>query len=56
MNQFLVLRLSNPISWVIVGADGGRLGPVATGEFADAAARSRRSKTRSCRSNIMPRR
>lgn len=37
MNQFLVLRLANPISWVIVGADGGRLGPVATGDFADAA-------------------
>lgn len=37
MNQFLVLRLSNPISWVIVGSDGGRLGPVATGDFADAA-------------------
>ena len=37
MNQFLVIRLANPISWVIVGADGGRLGPVSTGEFADAA-------------------
>jgi general secretion pathway protein L len=37
MNQFLVLRLSNPISWVIVGSDGGRLGPVTTGAFADAA-------------------
>lgn len=37
MNQFLVLRLSNPISWVIVDGDGGRLGPVATGDFADAA-------------------
>jgi general secretion pathway protein L len=37
MNQFLVLRLANPVSWLIVGADGGRLGPVATGEFADAA-------------------
>jgi general secretion pathway protein L len=37
MNQFLVLRLATPISWVIVGADGGRLGPVATGDFADAA-------------------
>ena len=36
MNQFLVLRLATPISWVIVGADGGRLGPVATGDFADA--------------------
>jgi general secretion pathway protein L len=37
MNQFLVLRLANPISWVITGADGGRLGPVVTGELADAA-------------------
>ena len=37
MNQFLVLRLANPISWLIVGSDGGRLGPVATGDFADAA-------------------
>jgi len=36
MNQFLVLRLANPISWLIVGGDGGRLGPVATGDFADA--------------------
>ncbi len=37
MNQSLVVRLANPISWLIVGADGGRLGPIATGEFADAA-------------------
>ncbi len=37
MNQYLVLRLANPVSWVITGADGGRLGPVATGELADAA-------------------
>jgi general secretion pathway protein L len=37
MNQFLVLRLANPIGWLIVGSDGGRLGPIATGEFADAA-------------------
>src|SRR6188508_634113 len=37
MNQFLVIRLANPISWLIVGSDGGRLGPVATGDFADAA-------------------
>ena len=37
MNQFLVVRLANPISWVIVGADGGRLGPISTGDFADAA-------------------
>ncbi|HEU5467792.1 MAG TPA: type II secretion system protein GspL, partial [Steroidobacteraceae bacterium] len=38
MNQFLVLRIANPYSWVITGADGGRLGPVATGSLADAAA------------------
>jgi general secretion pathway protein L len=37
MNQFLVIRLANPVSWLIVGGDGGRLGPVATGDFADAA-------------------
>ena len=37
MNQFLVLRIANPYSWVITGADGGRVGPVATGELADAA-------------------
>jgi general secretion pathway protein L len=37
MNQFLVLRISNPYSWVITGADGSRLGPVATGSLADAA-------------------
>ncbi len=37
MNQFLVLRIANPYSWVITGADGGRLGPVATGDLADAA-------------------
>jgi general secretion pathway protein L len=37
MSQFLVLRLAQPLSWVITGADGGRLGPVATGELADAA-------------------
>ena len=37
MNQFLVIRLANPVSWMIVGGDGGRLGPVATGDFADAA-------------------
>jgi general secretion pathway protein L len=37
MNQTLVLRLANPCSWVITGADGARLGPVATGELADAA-------------------
>jgi general secretion pathway protein L len=37
MNQFLVIRLADPCSWVITGADGGRLGPVATGALADAA-------------------
>jgi general secretion pathway protein L len=37
MTQFLVLRLADPCSWVITGADGGRLGPVATGSLADAA-------------------
>ena len=37
MNQSLVLRLSDPISWVVTGADGGRIGPVSTGSLADAA-------------------
>lgn len=37
MNQSLVLRLANPISWVVTGADGGRIGPVSTGNLADAA-------------------
>jgi len=37
MNQSLVLRLSDPPCWVITGADGGRIGPVATGTLADAA-------------------
>lgn len=37
MNQFLVIRLADPCSWVITGGDGGRLGPVATGTLADAA-------------------
>jgi len=37
MNQYLVLRLANPYSWVITGADGSRLGPVATGDLPDAA-------------------
>ena len=41
MNQFLVLRIANPYSWVITGADGGRLGPVATGNLEDAAAIAR---------------
>lgn len=37
MNQSLVLRLADPVSWVITGADGGRIGPVSTGSLADAA-------------------
>lgn len=37
MNQFLVLRLAEPISWVITGADGGRVGPVSTGVLRDVA-------------------
>lgn len=37
MNQILVLRLGDPVSWVIVDATGARLGPVATGSVADAA-------------------
>jgi general secretion pathway protein L len=37
MNQFLVLRIADPCIWVITAADGSRLGPVATGNLADAA-------------------
>ena len=37
MNQYLVLRLADPVSWVVTGADGGRIGPVSTGSLADAA-------------------
>ncbi|MBS1199488.1 MAG: ral secretion pathway protein [Proteobacteria bacterium] len=37
MTQILVLRLSEPASWVVVDASGARLGPVATGSLADAA-------------------
>jgi len=37
MNQFLVLRLADPVSWTITDADGGRIGPVSTGRLADAA-------------------
>ena len=37
MTQILVLRLSEPASWVVVDASGARLGPVATGNLADAA-------------------
>ena len=37
MSQFLVLRLADPVSWVITDAGGGRIGPVSTGALADAA-------------------
>jgi len=37
MTQILVLRLSEPVSWVVVDATGARLGPVSTGSLADAA-------------------
>jgi len=37
MSQILVLRLGDPVSWVLVDANGGRLGPVSTGSLADAA-------------------
>ncbi len=37
MNQFLVLRLADPVSWTITDSDGGRIGPVSTGKLADAA-------------------
>jgi general secretion pathway protein L len=37
MTQILVLRLGDPVSWVVVDAAGGRLGPVSTGSLADAA-------------------
>ncbi|MBF8293246.1 MAG: Type secretion system protein [Steroidobacteraceae bacterium] len=37
MSQFLVLRLADPVSWIIIDADGGRIGPVSTGNLADAA-------------------
>jgi general secretion pathway protein L len=37
MSQFLVLRLADPISWIITDADGGRIGPVSIGGLADAA-------------------
>jgi general secretion pathway protein L len=37
MTQILVLRLGDPISWIVVDAAGGRLGPVSTGSLADAA-------------------
>lgn len=37
MTQFLVLRLSEPTSWIVVDDSGARLGPVSTGSLADAA-------------------
>jgi len=37
MTQVLFVRLAEPVSWVIVDASGGRLGPVSTGSLADAA-------------------
>ncbi len=37
MSQFLVLRLADPVTWIITDADGGRIGPVSTGSLADAA-------------------
>ena len=37
MSQFLVLRLADTVSWIIIDADGGRIGPVSTGTLADAA-------------------
>ena len=37
MSQFLVLRLADPVTWIITDADGGRIGPVSTGSLTDAA-------------------
>ena len=37
MSQFLVLRLADPVSWIITDVDGARIGPVSTGNLADAA-------------------
>ncbi len=37
MSQFLVLRMADPVSWIITDADGGRVGPVSVGGLADAA-------------------
>ena len=36
MSQFLVLRLADPVAWVITDAGGGRIGPISTGTLADA--------------------
>lgn len=38
MSQVLVLRLTDPATWVITGDDGGRIGPVSAGRLADAVA------------------
>lgn len=38
MSQFLVLRLADPISWIITDANGASIGPVTSGTLADAAA------------------
>ena len=37
MSQFLVLRMADPVSWIIMDAEGGCIGPVSTGNLADAA-------------------
>ncbi len=37
MTQYLVLRLSEPASWVVVDGSGALLGPLSTGSLADAA-------------------
>ncbi len=37
MTQYLVIRLAEPVSWVIVDETGARLGPVSTGTLEDAA-------------------
>ena len=37
MSQFLVLRLADPVTWIITDTDGGRIGPVSTGILDDVA-------------------
>ncbi|MGB5131546.1 MAG: type II secretion system protein GspL [Steroidobacteraceae bacterium] len=37
MSQILVLRLADPVTWVITDSTGGRIGPVSTGRLSDAA-------------------
>ncbi|MGH6962826.1 MAG: type II secretion system protein GspL, partial [Dongiaceae bacterium] len=37
MNQVLVVRLTDPVTWIITGTGGGRIGPVSAGRLADAA-------------------